>query len=204
MGVTGIKPPPETLLPSASRPPTPTQKRAVDLLRMTPGFVFDVNLVWKKYLPSKYVWAQKVVMLLYSTGRETIAKGCKCWSLTQTTSLTTSLSSLCIGKHFFGRWRPNEIICRVYVDIEWKQLIVITFVPYQNHHFKRLTTINGWRNFCMIVPELEGKATLRTLFLSLFLTLSLSLSLLSDTHTDTTDISDLLHFKRGFVWNDTT
>lgn len=63
------------------RAPTSHQKRVVNLLRLTPVFVPDVYLVCKKcfYLVSKYVWAHRVMMLLYWSGRETMAKGYKCW-----------------------------------------------------------------------------------------------------------------------------
>lgn len=80
--------------PSPPNPPPLVRKRAVNLLRLTPGFVPDVYLVCKKcfYLLSKYVWAQRVMMLLYRSGRETMVKGCKCWSpLTHSHTHTLSL-----------------------------------------------------------------------------------------------------------------
>lgn len=58
-------------------PPPPVRNRAVNLLRLTPGFVTDVYLVCKKcfYVVSKYVWAQRVMMLLYCQGGKQCSKG---------------------------------------------------------------------------------------------------------------------------------
>lgn len=68
-------------LPRHPMPPPPIRTGVVNLLRLTPVFVPDVYLVCKKcfYLVSKYVWAHRVMMLLYWSGRETMAKGYKCW-----------------------------------------------------------------------------------------------------------------------------
>lgn len=67
------------LCPVTPDPHLTIRKRVVNLLRLTPGFVPDVYLVCKKcfYLVSKYVWAHRVMMLLYWSGRETMVKGYK-------------------------------------------------------------------------------------------------------------------------------
>lgn len=69
------------LCPITPDPHLSVRKRVVNLLRLTPGFVSDVYLVCKKcfYLVSKYVWAHRVMMLLYWSGRETMVEGYKCW-----------------------------------------------------------------------------------------------------------------------------
>lgn len=94
-------------------PPAPVRKRVVNLLRLTPGFVSDVYLVCKKcfYLLSKYVWAQRVMMLLYRSGRETMVKGCKCWPL-HTHACTHTRTHTHTEEHISAHDEPTTITCR--------------------------------------------------------------------------------------------